>query len=98
MLLNGQPLGAILRLHADGVELNNLDQGGTAVAASLTNRDRAICQALGDDLQAYGVVFAGIDVIGGMLIEINITSPTGLQEMTRFDGQLYHEDIIASFE
>ncbi len=98
LLLDGQPLGAILRLHADGVELNNLDQGGTAVAASLADRDHAICQALGDDLRRHGVVFAGIDVIGGMLIEVNITSPTGLQEMTRFDGRPYHEEIIASLE
>jgi glutathione synthase len=98
LLLDGQPLGAILRLHAQGVELNNLDQGGTAVATSLTDRDSAICQALGDDLRAHGVVFAGIDVIGGMLIEVNITSPTGLQEMTRFDGRPYHEEIIASLE
>ena len=45
-----------------------------------------------------GVVFAGIDVIGGMLIEVNITSPTGLQELTRFDGRPYHEEIIASLE
>jgi len=98
LLLDGQPLGAILRLHADGVELNNLDQGGTAVATSLTDRDRAVCQVLGEDLRAHGVVFAGIDVIGGMLIEVNITSPTGLQEMTRFDGRPYHEEIIASLE
>ena len=98
LLLNGQPLGAILRLHADGVELNNLDQGGNAVASSLTDRDRAICQVLGEDLRTHGVVFAGIDVIGGMLIEVNITSPTGLQEMTRFDGRPYHDEIIASFE
>ena len=98
LLLDGQPLGAILRLHADGVELNNLDQGGTAVASSLTDRDRAICQALSNDLRVHGVVFAGIDVIGGMLIEVNITSPTGLQEMTRFDGRPYHEEIIASLE
>lgn len=98
LLLDGRPLGAILRLHADGVELNNLDQGGTAVASSLTDRDCAICQALGDDLRSHGVVFAGIDVIGGMLIEVNITSPTGLQEMTRFDGRPYHDEIIASLE
>jgi glutathione synthase len=98
LLLNGQPLGAVLRLHADGIELNNLDQGGTAVPTSLTDRDRAICQVLAEDLREYGVVFAGIDVIGGMLIEVNITSPTGLQEMTRFDGRPYHEEIIASLE
>jgi glutathione synthase len=98
LLLDGEPLGAILRLHADDAELNNLDQGGTAVATSLTDRDRVICRALGDDLRGHGVVFAGIDVIGGMLIEVNITSPTGLQEMTRFDGRRYHEEVIASLE
>lgn len=98
LLLNGQPLGAILRLHKEGLELNNLDQGGTAVPAFLTDKDKAICEAISNDLQVSGVVFAGIDVIGGMLIEINITSPTGLQEMTRFDGQWYHHDIISSLE
>jgi glutathione synthase len=51
-----------------------------------------------DDLVAHGVRFAGIDVIGGMLIEINITSPTGLQEMSRFDGVGYHHRVMASFE
>ena len=98
LLLNGQPLGAVLRLHADGQELNNLDQGGTALAAELTDRDREICAALENDLLTAGVVFAGIDVIGGLLMEINITSPTGLQEMCRFDNRTYHEDIIASLE
>ena len=98
LLLHGQPLGCILRLHAKGVELNNLDQGGTAVACTLTERDRFICQSLRQDLIEHGVIFAGIDVIGGMLIEVNITSPTGLQEMTRFDNRPYHEEVIASLE
>jgi len=97
-LLNGQPLGAILRVHKKGFELNNLDQGGTAVASFLSDRDRAICAALKNDLRVNGIIFAGVDVIGGMLIEINITSPTGLQEMTRFDQQSYHHDIIKSLE
>ena len=98
LLLNGQPLGAILRVHKKGFELNNLDQGGTAVASFLSDRDRAICAALKNDLRVNGIIFAGVDVIGGMLIEINITSPTGLQEMTRFDQQSYHHDIIKSLE
>ena len=98
LLLHGKPLGAILRLHADGVELNNLDQGGTAIKSSLSKRDCDICAMLQKDLQAYGVVFSGIDVIGGMLIEVNITSPTGLQEMVRFDDRSYHDEIIASLE
>ncbi len=96
LLLNGQPLGAVLRLHAEGEELNNLDQGGTALAAEVTDRDREICTALKDNLCNAGVVFAGIDIIGGMLMEINITSPTGLQEMCRFDDRAYHEEIVDS--
>ncbi|MEC9328871.1 MAG: glutathione synthase [Pseudomonadota bacterium] len=98
LLLNGEPLGAILRLHADGVELNNLDQGGTALASQVEGRDLEICRALREDLITHGVIFAGIDVIGGMLIEVNITSPTGLQEMCRHDKRAYHSEIIASLE
>jgi len=98
LLLNGEPLGAILRLHAEGVELNNLDQGGEALASELVDRDREICAGLKTDLVSRGVVFAGIDVIGGMLIEINITSPTGLQEMSRYDNRSYHKEIISSLE
>ena len=98
LLLNGEPLGAILRLHADGAELNNLDQGGTALASRLDARDLEICAALRDDLITHGVIFAGIDVIGGMLIEVNITSPTGLQEMCRHDDQAHHSEIITSLE
>ena len=98
LLLNGEPLGAILRLHAEGVELNNLDQGGEALASEIIDRDREICAGLKTDLVSRGVVFAGIDVIGGMLIEINITSPTGLQEMSRHDNRSYHKEIIASLE
>jgi glutathione synthase len=98
LLLNGEPLGAILRLHAEGVELNNLDQGGEALASEIIDRDREICAGLKTDLVSRGVVFAGIDVIGGMLIEINITSPTGLQEMSRHDHRSYHKEIIESLE
>ena len=98
LLLDGKPLGAILRVHADGAELNNLDQGGSAQQSQLDQQDWRICEAMRDDLVAHGVRFAGIDVIGGMLIEINITSPTGLQEMSRFDGAGYHHRVMASFE
>ena len=78
--------------------MNNLDQGGSAQATELDQQDWRICDAMRDDLVAHGVRFAGIDVIGGMLIEINITSPTGLQEMSRFDGVDYHHRVMASFE
>ena len=98
LLLEGEPLGAILRVHAEGVELNNMDAGGTANPSSLDDRDREICAALKQPLLEQGVFFAGIDIIGGMLIEVNVTSPTGLQEMSRFDQTDYHHRIVAALE
>lgn len=98
LLLQGDPLGSILRVHAEGVELNNLDQGGSAQPAELTPRDREICAALKPALVSRGIFFAGIDVIGGQLIEVNVTSPTGLQEMSRFAGEPLHHRIISALE
>ncbi len=98
LLLEGEPLGAILRLHADGVELNNLDQGGSANPAALTPGDLEICAALGPECRDRGLFFVGIDVIGDMLIEVNVTSPTGLQEMSRFAGQPLHHRIVEALE
>ncbi|MCY4227055.1 MAG: glutathione synthase [Gammaproteobacteria bacterium] len=98
LLLDGEPLGAILRVHADGEELNNMDAGGVAHAAKLTSGDMDICRVLKEPLKSEGIFFAGIDIIGNKLIEINVTSPTGLQEMTRFDGIDYHHRIIQELE
>ncbi|MDH3689284.1 MAG: glutathione synthase [Gammaproteobacteria bacterium] len=98
LLVNGEPLGGILRLHPEGKELNNLDAGGTAHSAELNQHDLEICEALKSPLLDQGVYFAGIDVIGGRLIEINVTSPTGLQELCRFSGKDFHHDIIAGLE
>lgn len=98
LLLDGEPLGGILRVHAAGAELNNMDAGGTAKPCQLDDRDYEICSAIKPGLIAQGIFFAGIDVIGGMLIEINVTSPTGLQEMSRFDGTAYHHRIIQILE
>lgn len=98
LLLNGEPLGAILRLHAEGVELNNLDAGGTAHPVELTPRDLEICRAVKQPMIDNGIIFAGIDVIGDMLIEVNVTSPTGLQELSRFTNHGFHHDIIAALE
>lgn len=94
LLLDGEPLGAILRVHADGEELNNLDAGGTAHPAELTPRDREICAALKPGLREQGILFAGIDIIGGRLIEVNVTSPTGLRELCRFTGEDFHHRIV----
>lgn len=98
LLLNGEPLGAILRLHAEGAELNNLDMGGSANPAELDQRDLEICAAMKAGLIEQGVFFAGIDIIGGMLIEVNVTSPTGLQELSRFNQDDYHHQIVAALE
>lgn len=96
LLLDGEPLGAILRVHADGEELNNLDAGGTAHPAELDALDAEICAALKPGLLEQGIFFAGIDIIGGKLIEVNVTSPTGLQELCRFTGEDYHHRIVAA--
>lgn len=98
LLLNGEPLGGILRVHAEGVELNNMDAGGTPVPCELDQRDLEICAALKPGLIEQGVFFSGIDVIGGMLIEVNVTSPTGLQELSRFKQTDFHHQIIAATE
>ena len=97
-ILNGDPIGAIMRIHAEGKELNNLDQGGVAHRCELDEADFAICRRIRRGLINQGILYAGIDVIGGKLIEINVTSPTGLQELSRFDDKPYHHDIIAALE
>lgn len=98
LLINGEPIGGILRVHAHGVELNNLDAGGTAHACELDIHDLEICSAIKNDLIEKGVFFCGIDVIGGKLIEINVTSPTGLRELTQFSGTSHHHNIISQLE
>jgi glutathione synthase len=98
LLVNGEPIGAILRVHAPGQELNNMDMGGQAVEVELDDDDLAICGALKPHLIDKGGFFVGIDVIGGKLIEINVTSPTGLQELSRFSGVAHHHNMIEALE
>lgn len=98
LLAEGDPIGAILRVHAEGVELNNLDMGGKAVPCELDDNDLAICAAIRPYLVEMGLFFVGIDTIGGKLIEINVTSPTGLQELSSFSGIPHHHNIIAKTE
>jgi len=86
ILIEGEPAGAINRVPPPGEARANLHVGSRAEAATLSARERDICAAIGPALRARGLVFAGIDVIGGFLTEINVTSPTGLQEINRFDG------------
>ena len=86
ILVDGEPIGAINRIPADGEARANLHVGGRAAKVALTEREREICAALGPVLRQRGLLFVGIDVIGDYLTEINVTSPTGLQELQRFDG------------
>jgi glutathione synthase len=86
ILVDGEPMGAVLRVPADGEARANLHVGGRAVRADLTARDREICAAIGPTLKARGLIFVGIDVIGDYMTEINVTSPTGLQEIHRLSG------------
>jgi glutathione synthase len=86
ILVDGEPVGALNRVPAKGEARANLHVGGRAEKATLTKREREICAAIGPSLKRQGLIFTGIDVIGGYLTEINVTSPTGIQEIGRFDG------------
>ncbi|MEO5772894.1 MAG: glutathione synthase [Sphingomicrobium sp.] len=86
VLVDGEIAGAINRRPGKGEIRSNLAAGGTAEAVQLNDRDREICAALGPELKRRGLLFVGIDVIGGNLTEINVTSPTGIVAIDRFDG------------
>jgi glutathione synthase len=86
ILIDGEPAGGINRVPAAGETRSNMHVGGRPEKAVLDDRDHEICARIGPLLKERGLIFVGIDVIGGMLTEINVTSPTGLQEMERFDG------------
>jgi len=86
LLVDGEPVGAINRIPADGQVRSNLARGGRAAAVDLTKRDLEICRVIGPELKRRGLLFVGIDVIGEYLTEINVTSPTGAQQLKRFGG------------
>ena len=86
ILVDGEPMGAINRVPAAGEARSNMHVGGRPEAALLTPRERDICARIGPMLRDRGLIFVGIDVIGDWLTEINVTSPTGIQEIARFDG------------
>jgi glutathione synthase len=86
ILIDGEPLGAINRVPAEGDSRSNMHAGGRPEPTTLTTREREICARIGPTLQAEGLLFTGIDVIGDYLTEINVTSPTGLQQVMKFDG------------
>ncbi|MFZ5752479.1 MAG: glutathione synthase [Pseudomonadota bacterium] len=86
ILVEGEPVGAINRVPAEGETRSNMHVGGRPEKIGLTARDREICARIGPVLREKGQIFVGIDVIGDWLTEINVTSPTGIQELERFDG------------
>jgi len=86
ILVDGDPVGAINRVPAQGETRSNMHVGGRPEKVELSDRDREICARIGPLLREKGQIFVGIDVIGDYLTEINVTSPTGIQELERFDG------------
>src|SRR6266478_4314011 len=94
ILLQGEPLGAVLRVPRDGELRANFASGGSAAPAPLTSRDREICRSLGPALNELGLWFVGIDVIGGKLTEVNVTSPTGLVEIDALNGESLEARVI----
>src|SRR5215210_3698349 len=98
ILVDGVALGAINRVPAAGESRSNMHVGGRPEKTELTPREREICERIGPELRARGLIFVGIDVIGQYLTEINVTSPTGLQEIARFDGVNLAEAIWEAIE
>ncbi len=86
LLVDGEPVGAINRIPAEGQVRSNLARGGRAAAVELTARDLELCAIIAPELKRRGLLFVGIDVIGDYLTEINVTSPTGAQQLKQFGG------------
>ncbi|MEQ8400795.1 MAG: glutathione synthase [Roseitalea porphyridii] len=93
ILIEGEPVGAINRVPDESDTRSNMHVGGKALATGMTEREREICAAIGPALRERGFILVGIDVIGGLMTEINVTSPTGVREVAKFGGA----DIAALF-
>ena len=98
LLLDGEPLGAILRVPREDDVRANIHAGGQVQACELTPREREMVSAVAPTLRQYGLWFVGLDVIGEKLIEVNVTSPTGIQELGRHQGKHPEQDVIAWVE
>ena len=98
ILIDGEVAGAINRVPAEGESRSNMHVGGRAEKSVLTDREREICAVLGPELKKRGLIFVGIDVIGDYMTEINVTSPTGLQEVNRFDGVCLEAQVWDAIE
>ncbi|MCU0838513.1 MAG: glutathione synthase [Rhodospirillales bacterium] len=98
ILVDGRAAGAVKRVPQPGEARANLHVGAVAVKTTLTGRDAEICEAIGPELRRRGLVFVGIDVIGDYLTEINVTSPTGIQEINRLDEVAIEAQLWDAFE
>src|SRR5262245_31093778 len=94
IVLDGEPLGAVLRVPRDDETRGNIHVGGATVKSPITARDREICAQLAPRLRADGLWFVGLDVIGEWLTEVNVTSPTGIQEINTLDGVALEKKVI----
>ncbi len=94
IVLDGEPLGAVLRVPRDDEHRGNIHVGGRVERAPVDERDREICRRLAPRLRADGLWFVGLDVIGGLVTEVNVTSPTGVQEIDRLDGACLEARVI----
>jgi glutathione synthase len=94
IVLDGKPLGATLRVPREDEHRGNIHVGGTCVKADITARDHLIVETLAPRLRADGLVFVGLDIIGDYVTEINVTSPTGVQEINALDGVRLERDVI----
>lgn len=98
ILIDGEPAGAVLRVPEAKESRANFHAGGSAMKTELTPREIEICKTIGPELKKRGLVFVGIDVIGDYLTEINVTSPTGLQEINELDGVCLETQLWDAFE
>ncbi len=94
IMLGGRPVGAVLRMPPEGGFICNFHSGGSPLKTELNERDREICSALGPALMKEGIYLAGIDIVGGMLTEINCTSPTCVREINRFEKIKLESEIM----
>jgi glutathione synthase len=95
ILINGQPMGALNRLASGNDFRNNMAAGGTVAKTEITAREEEICQLLAPKLRQHGLIFVGIDIIGGYLTEVNVTSPTGIREIDRLNGTHLSREVLS---
>tara|TARA_Y100001978_G_scaffold177933_1_gene171764 strand:+ start:16 stop:705 length:690 start_codon:yes stop_codon:yes gene_type:complete len=94
IMVNGEPIGSINRIPKYGDFRSNLAMGGTPEKSQLTNQEKRVCLEISKHLKNEGLFFVGIDVINGMLSEINVTSPTGLREIEKLSNNNISDEVI----